>query len=98
MEMGLTGLVLVGAGAWVLWLVSLARQDASIVDRFWGLGFVMLAAWYASRGGGWPGRSLLLLGLTAAWGLRLSVHIHLRNRGKPEDRRYARWRAAGGES
>jgi steroid 5-alpha reductase family enzyme len=98
MELGLTGLGLVGSGAYVLWLFSLARRDASIVDRFWGLGFVMIAAWYLSRGSGWPGRSYLLLGLTAAWGIRLSAYIHLRNRGKPEDPRYARWRAAGGES
>lgn len=94
--LGLEGLGLVGVGAFTLWLLSLARRDASIVDRFWGLGFVMLAAWYASRGGGWPARSWLLLGLTAVWGIRLSLHIHLRNRGKPEDPRYARWREEGG--
>lgn len=97
-ELALEGLALVGAGAWILWLVSLAREDASIADRFWGLGFVLLAAWYASRGGGWPVRSYLVLGLTAVWGLRLSAHIHLRNRGKPEDPRYARWRSDGGTS
>lgn len=95
-NLALEGLGLAGIGAFVLWLVSLARRDASIVDRFWGLGFVVLAAWYASHGGGWPTRSWLLLGLTAAWGIRLSVHIHARNRGKPEDARYARWRDAGG--
>ncbi len=98
MEIGFQGLALVGAGAFVLWLVSLAMRDASIADRFWGLGFVLLAAWYASRGVGWPIRSWLLLGLTAVWGIRLSVHIHLRNRGKPEDPRYARWRENGGAS
>lgn len=96
MELGLQGLALVGAGASVLWLFSLARSDASIADRFWGLGFVVLAAWYASQGAGWPPRVYLLLALTAIWGIRLSVHIHMRNRGKPEDRRYARWRDAGG--
>lgn len=97
MELSLEGLALAAAGAWVLWLVSLAREDASIVDRFWGLGFVVLAAWYASHGGGWPVRSWLILGLTAAWGTRLSVHIHRRNRGKAEDPRYARWREIGGD-
>ncbi|MGB5303685.1 MAG: DUF1295 domain-containing protein [Gemmatimonadota bacterium] len=98
MQLGLEGLALVGAGAYVLWLVSLANGDASIADRFWGLGFVLLAAWYASNGGGWPVRSWLLLGLTSVWGIRLSVHIHRRNRGKPEDPRYARWRENGGAS
>lgn len=98
MEIGFQGLVLIAAGAIALWLVSLAMKDASIADRFWGLGFVLLAAWYASRGVGWPIRSWLLLALTAVWGIRLSVHIHLRNRGKPEDPRYARWREDGGAS
>jgi steroid 5-alpha reductase family enzyme len=97
-ELGLAGLVLALVGAVVLWLVSLARRDASIADRFWGLGFVLLAAWYSSHGGGWPIRSWLLLGLTAVWGIRLSVHIHRRNRGRPEDPRYARWRENGGAS
>ena len=32
--------------AWVtaLWLVSLLLRDSSIVDSFWGLGFVAVAA------------------------------------------------------
>ncbi len=98
MQLGLEGLALVAAGAYLLWLVSLVSGDASIADRCWGLGFVLLAAWYASNGGGWPVRSWLLLGLTAVWGIRLSVHIHRRNRGKPEDPRYARWRESGGAS
>ena len=95
-ELGLEGLAIVSIGALVLWLFSLARRDASIADRFWGLGFVVLSAWYASGGGGWPTRALLMLGLTAVWGFRLSLHIHLRNRGKPEDPRYALWRDSGG--
>jgi steroid 5-alpha reductase family enzyme len=96
--LAIQGLAVVGTGAWLLWLVSLVREDASIADRFWGLGFVVLAGWYASRGDGWTGRSILLLGLTAVWGLRLSLHIHVRNRGKPEDPRYARWREETGDS
>jgi steroid 5-alpha reductase family enzyme len=97
MQLGLEGLAIVCGGAAVLWLVSLATEDASIADRFWGIGFVVLAAYYASRGWGWPPRAMLVLALTAVWGLRLSLHIHLRNRGKPEDPRYARWREAGGD-
>ena len=96
-EAGLEGLAVVCAGAIALWLVSLAIEDASIADRFWGVGFVLLAALYAARGAGWPPRAYLMLALTAVWGLRLSLHIHLRNRGHPEDPRYARWREEGGD-
>lgn len=35
-DLSLLGIVM--AGMTLLWLVSLARRDASIVDVFWGLG------------------------------------------------------------
>lgn len=92
------GLALVGGGAAVLWLVSLARRDAGIADTFWGLGFVLLAALYGFQTGGWPARSGLVLVLVTVWGVRLAVHIHGRNRGRPEDPRYASWRSATGPS
>ena len=40
--------------AWVtgLWLVSLVLRDSSIVDSFWGLGFVAVAASVAGLVGG----------------------------------------------
>ena len=36
----------------VLWLVSLAKKDASIVDIFWGPGFVLVAwlTWWQQPG------------------------------------------------
>jgi steroid 5-alpha reductase family enzyme len=39
--------------------------------------------------GDWQARNTLLLGLTAAWGLRLSVHLFLRWRAHGVDPRYA---------
>ncbi len=90
----------VGAAAlglmFLLWLLSLALRNSSIVDIFWGTGFV-IAAWlvYALAGGG-PGRGILLVVLVTIWGLRLSLHILRRNWGKPEDFRYARWREENG--
>lgn len=80
-----------------LWLFSLIRRDASIVDPFWGTGFVIVS-WLAV---GWnhaiDGRSLLLLALTNLWGLRLSAYLLLRNRRHGEDRRYAVMRAYWGQ-
>ena len=35
------------------------------------------------------GRRVLVLVLTAVWGLRLGAHIYSRNRGQGEDKRYA---------
>jgi steroid 5-alpha reductase family enzyme len=97
-EVGFEGLALVMGGALVLWLRSLALRDASIADTFWGLGFVILAGFYMARTGGWPVRGAIVIFLTAAWGIRLALHIHRRNRGAPEDARYAAWRRRSGEA
>jgi steroid 5-alpha reductase family enzyme len=72
-----------------LWLLSLWKRNASIVDVYWGPGFVLIASLSVFVGDGAPARQMLLLVLTAAWGLRLGAHLLLRNWGKPEDRRYA---------
>lgn len=62
----------------------------AVVDQMWGVGFVVVAAvsYALSTGGGDGGRRALVTALTAAWGLRLAAHIHLRSRGRGEDPRY----------
>jgi steroid 5-alpha reductase family enzyme len=81
----------------LLWLLSVALRNSSIVDIFWGTGFVVVAwtAFLLTPDGFLP-RKLLLAGLVTVWGLRLSTHILRRNWGKPEDFRYARWREESG--
>lgn len=83
----------------LLWLLSLALKDASIVDIFWGTGFVILFWAAALLNPGPLGARILLLGaVVTLWGLRLSLHILSRNAGKEEDFRYAAWREAAGPS
>lgn len=80
----------------VLWLISLVRRDASIVDPFWGTGFVIVA-WLACGFNSVDGtRPLLLAGLVTVWGLRLSIYLLMRNRHHGEDRRYASMRSYHG--
>jgi steroid 5-alpha reductase family enzyme len=76
------GLVIL-AGMVVLWAASLALRNASIIDIFWGMGFVA-AAWlyFAVSPAGFPGRKILLCTLVSLWGLRLSGYILWRNWGK----------------
>jgi len=38
----------------LVWLASLAKRDASIIDVFWGLGFVLLGWVYFAAGDGNP--------------------------------------------
>ena len=92
------GLVILGLMT-LLWLLSLALKNASIVDIFWGTGFV-ITAWvgFFLTPDGFLARKLLLCALVTIWGLRLSIHILIRNGGKPEDFRYQAWRKENGES
>lgn len=76
----------------IAWLLSLAIKDASIADIFWGLGFVLIAWLTFVRTNGYLPRSLLITALTTVWGMRLAIHICVRDWGKGEDRRYQAWR------
>ncbi len=77
----------------VLWALSLILKNSSIVDCFWGAGFVIIA-WLAFFLADTPQgiRGLLMLTLVSIWGLRLSAYVLWRNWGKGEDFRYAKWR------
>jgi steroid 5-alpha reductase family enzyme len=92
----LTALTLAGA-MFVMWLVSLAVKDSSIVDIFWGPGFVIVA-WAGVMQVGWSPRGTLAVGLVTLWGLRLAAYLAWRNLGKGEDPRYQAMRRARGPS
>lgn len=81
----------------VLWLISLAIKNSSIVDIFWGAGFVLVGwLYYFLAPDGFIVRKFLIAALATIWGLRLSIHIFLRNKGKAEDFRYQKWRKENG--
>ena len=85
----------------LLWLVSVARRDASIVDWLWAPGFALVgwvAFWHAG-GASFSGISLngvLALGLISLWAVRLGGHLFLRNLREGEDSRYAAMRVKAG--
>jgi len=94
----LSGTVILGLMS-ALWLLSLALKDASIVDIFWGSGFVIVF-WLTNLliHERLTPRIILLGTLVTVWGLRLSAHIFFRNAGKSEDFRYAAWREEASHS
>ncbi len=80
------------------WLVSLPLRNASIVDPIWSLGFVVV---------GWVTfisqhqhvdalRTGVLLAFVTIWGVRLSLHLFIRNVGHGEDYRYKAMRKKHG--
>jgi len=72
-------------------LYAMRTRVHAIMDTIWPLGFVLIAlvSFVLSAGSGVAGRRVLVLVLTAVWGLRLGAHIYSRNRGQGEDKRYA---------
>ena len=72
----------------VFWVISVLRNDVSIVDSLWSLMFLLVALVYSAAAGLTGPREVLVLSLVAVWALRLSVYITWRNHGQPEDYRY----------
>jgi steroid 5-alpha reductase family enzyme len=76
----------------VFWfLLSIYYKKNDIADVAWGVGFLLMSwsAWYLSS---YSITSFICNVLVSIWALRLTLHIYLRNKGKPEDFRYANWR------
>jgi steroid 5-alpha reductase family enzyme len=80
----------------IVWLASVAKRNAAIIDIFWSLGFVMLAWLYRAQVPIESFRQTLVPVLVTLWGLRLSAHILWRGRGQDEDYRYAAMRRKWG--
>lgn len=75
-----------------IWAASVPKKDVSIIDAFWGLGFVVLGwSWALLVGDAGP-RQILILAMVTLWGLRLSTYLGWRKWGEPEDRRYGKMR------
>ncbi|HEV2083071.1 MAG TPA: DUF1295 domain-containing protein [Brevundimonas sp.] len=81
-------LALVLAVMAALWTVALRLKDVSFIDAVWPMAMLLLAVATWPRADGDATRKILLVGLCAAWALRLGGHLYLRWRGHGEDRRY----------
>ncbi len=77
--------------ATVMWVASYVRTDVSLVDRVWGVFFIIIA-WTSYLVGHPSTRSLLVAVLVTVWGLRLSIYLTWRNWGDGEDPRYVAMR------
>jgi steroid 5-alpha reductase family enzyme len=75
-----------------VFILAIILKDNSIVDIFWGLGFIVLTVFSLWHSGSTDFKKIFVSSLVLVWGLRLSVHIFFRNRGRGEDFRYANWR------
>ena len=94
----LVGLAAAAALMTLVWVVSLVKRDASIIDIFWGPAFALLAWVYWAAVPGQGARRLLVPVLVTVWALRLAGYILWRNRGGGEDYRYAAMRSKYGRA
>lgn len=76
----------------LLWLWSVPIKNVSIVDIFWGLGFVIVNTIYFLNSDTPSIRQYIVLILVTIWGFRLSGYLAWRNIGKGEDYRYQEFR------
>jgi steroid 5-alpha reductase family enzyme len=88
----LTALVMIISMMTILWIISIFIKNVSIVDLFWGLGFVICSTFYFFITDEVTVRRVVVLVLVAAWGLRLSIFLANRNLGRGEDPRYRKFR------
>ncbi|MBL8861905.1 MAG: DUF1295 domain-containing protein [Planctomycetes bacterium] len=91
---------LVGCAAVMLavWLVAVARKDATPVDIAWAANLGLLAVFYAACASGDPARRVLVGVLGGLWAVRLAGWLawHRVGRNRPEDARYAALRRSWG--
>jgi steroid 5-alpha reductase family enzyme len=77
-------------------IVAVFKKDNSIIDRLYGITFVVVAwlmTFIQSQVTPPSSLSVLMLILISMWGLRLSSRIHIKNKKKgEEDFRYKKWR------
>jgi len=88
--LALAGVLLVAIMAWT---ISLAKRDVGIVDSLWSLMILLTLLIYLAAAESTGPRAGLLTVLLTVWALRLSIHIAVRNHGRPEDHRYQAIRA-----
>lgn len=82
----------------VFWFIlSLVAKRNDVADIAWGQGFILIALILTLLHPA-SAHSRLVYTLVIIWGVRLALHIGMRNSQKKEDFRYANWRKEWGST
>jgi len=98
LEIFLKAFIVIMSMMTTLWIISIIIKNVSIVDMFWGFGFVLTCGFYLYSSNDFSVYKILITILVALWGLRLSIYLAWRNIGKGEDFRYKQFRKDYGEN
>lgn len=93
---GWTGLFHIGY-LLIAFIVGTLKKDNSVMDIFYGGGFILIAWSTLFLKGTFGLRQIIVTGLVTIWGLRLAIYVSIRNWGKGEDTRYTNMRERWGE-
>ena len=91
----------------IVFVIAVVKKNNGIADIAWGIGFIIISALalylhlffielFEMEHPNFI--FLLIITLVCIWGLRLSLYLYIRNRNKPEDWRYAKWRQQWGSN
>ncbi|MBY9014993.1 MAG: DUF1295 domain-containing protein [Candidatus Lokiarchaeota archaeon] len=69
-------------------IVGTLKKDNSIIDIFYGLGYLVLIWISLILSYDFSLRKIIISICVSIWGLRLAIYVMIRNWGKPEDYRY----------
>lgn len=81
----------------IAFIVGSAKKDNSIIDRFYGGGFVLIAWSTFILKGTFDIRQIIATVIVTIWGVRLMTYVTIRNWGKGEDKRYQNMRERWGD-
>jgi steroid 5-alpha reductase family enzyme len=82
----------------IFYVISIAKDDYSIVDVAWGLGFVNITIVSLFFNGTLTSQKLVFSALILIWGLRLTGYLYARNATVGEDYRYQEMRKSWGNT
>ena len=90
------GIACVALALATVWWFQRRSHNANMVDPVWSWSLGWLGVYFAAFGTAPPVLRVMLACLAGLWGFRLGTHLFMRNHGKPEDGRYARFRREWG--
>lgn len=76
----------------LLWLISVFLKNASIVDPFWSITFIIAGSYFFSQSNHFYTRNSIVFFLLIIWGIRLFLYLFMRSWGQKEDFRYQKFR------
>ncbi len=76
-------------GYFLIWfVVAQIKKNNGLIDIAWGMSFVVTAVSSLIMSGTANLTKMIMLGVIALWGMRLSIYLFIRNWNKQEDFRY----------